>query len=297
VSGHASTEHGGILSRVISFWGSPLGGKSAETGERIKETLAVSLAHHGHTAPEFIKDLLTLDDESMAAMKAHHVELQKEYVLLVKGTADATLAARWSTSYAAMHIAAEWLEEAYPDHLPKGSLTAHLKTSWLDACSKVRNIDPSANALDKLRDWLVANDHRILLPDGTGGGGTQEAIGIRLRDGNVAIIPASLERARLITDLPSVLNGWNDAGLLETDKDRVKKTIKIGTKAVKAIVFKGDLLWPVDAPAVSLTPLPEAPLEDVTPVLPSTIALSEPSGIGLEDEIAEWNRLLDATGI
>lgn len=310
VSGHASTDHGGILARLISFWGSPLGGKNADTGQRIKDTLSTALANHGFAAPAFIRFLLSLDDEQLAALRAEFVEYQKLYVKMVPETADASLAPRWSASYAAMHVAADWLESGYPNHLKEGDLVAHLATSWKEACSKVRNIDPSVNALDRLRGWLMANNHRILSHEGKlpMGSSATEAIAMRMKCGDYAVFPTTLEKSGPIpkSDMAAIIAGWNDLGLLHQDKQgAAKKTVRIGDGTAKCLVFKGELLWPQEPQPVASTADPEtpaeapadAPEEVPTPVVAVGIPTRGEDDGSIEDDVAEWERILDATGL
>jgi hypothetical protein len=272
VSGQASTTHGGILSRLISFWGSPLGGASRETGDRIQATMQTALEHHGHAAPRWIKHLLEITDAALAAMRTRHVELQAMYVKLAGPTADSNLVSRWSQSYAGLHVAAEWLEATYPTHLPKGTLVAHLATSWKDACSKVRSVDPSKNALETLRGWLIANDHRLLNSGTYSKTGHAEVVGI-IRTGDVAIIPGLLAKAHIIPDLDSVIKGWVESGIVEAEPNRSDKVVKLGARPVRCLVFPKATLWP-EVPDETPSVLTEAPtetqaLDDEAPVIPA----------------------------
>jgi hypothetical protein len=288
VSGQSSTAHGGILSRLISFWGSPLGGPSEETGRNIKATMQTALEHHGHAAPLWIKELLELKDEDLTAMREYAVELQAKYATLAGSAAESNLVARWSESYAAMHIVAEWLEDTYPEHLPKNSMTAHLATSWTDACSKVRSIDPSQNALDTLRGWLAANEGR-LIGSPRFNANSNEVVGV-VRDTYVAIIPETLEKARVIQDLDAILKGWHGSGLLLTDApNRHKKTVKIGKSPVKCIVFPKSVLWPETPGDDEGSILKELPtqtqeLDDMAPVVAHAIPESVQMALDEEDE-------------
>ncbi len=143
-------EKGGAKARVISLWGTPFGGVSGETGERVKVLQRSVLAHHGHAGPRFVRFLLDRRGE-WEAWRARYERAVSRYV---ERAADNPVLNRMADSFGLLALAGELAAEALD--IPQLAVPA-IDELWAELTGEVSQADVPTRALRYVQGWATAH--------------------------------------------------------------------------------------------------------------------------------------------
>jgi hypothetical protein len=151
------SQAGGTRARVLSVWGSPLGGKSEAAGGLARELTRRLRDNFGHAGPGLVQHLLQHPGR-LDAWRDRYRDLAKGYAARAGANA---LAGRLAEPMAAIHVAAEVCDDAgvmpWPCPDPIGPL-------WQELTSDSGESDRAEEALRHVINWAAANPERLFDP-------------------------------------------------------------------------------------------------------------------------------------
>lgn len=221
---------GGAAARVLSLWGSPLGGQSEEAAGLARELRSALLTHHGHAGPRLLAYLQAPGrrEEIQAGYRTHLAKLGR----LSNGNAVAERASEYLALLAVAQDCAAAI--GVPD-----LGTGPLDEAWDAAVEASEGADKAASALRDLYSWAASNQAQFY-------GREPERGGPRAWLGSWSGV-ATWDRLGVLTrtlreqlagwgyDAEAILREWADRGWLFRGKDELTSALSVG--GVKARVY------------------------------------------------------------